>query len=136
MNTRLLMGCSAAFLAVGGVGLTFFPQETLARIDAQPGGPIVLLLQVLGAGFIGFATLNWMSRGAPMGGIYGRPVSMANLSHFVIGASALLKGAFAHDFALEVTALAVIYATFAIWFARLLFTHPVTPSISAGTDNT
>jgi hypothetical protein len=136
MNTRVLMSCSAAFLAVGGIGLTFFPQETLARIDAPFDGSIVLLLQVLGAAFIGFATLNWMSRGAPMGGIYGRPVSMANLSHFVIGATALLKGAFAHDFALEVTALAVIYTIFAIWFARLLLTHPAMPSIAEGTGNT
>ena len=136
MNTRLLMSCSSAFLAMGGVGLTFFPQGTLARIDAPFDGPVVLLLQVLGAALIGFAMLNWMSRGAPMGGIYGRPVSMANLSHFVIGASALLKGAFAHDFALEVTGLAVIYTIFAIWFAWLLFTHPVTPSIAEGTGNT
>ena len=126
MNPRLLMNLSAAFFAALGVGITFLPQELLIHVGARPEGTSVLLIQILGASFLGFATLNWMNRGAHIGGIYGRPVSMANFFHFAIGAAALLKGAIDHHFAIDVTVMAAIYAVFGTWFGLVLFTHPAT----------
>ena len=84
MYTRVLLSGSAAFLAVAGVAITFLPQELLAYASAQPTRVSVLLVQVLGAMFIGSAVLNWMNRGAHVGGIYGRPLTMANFFHFPI----------------------------------------------------
>ena len=124
MNTRLLMSLSAAFLAALGVGMTFLPQELLAHVGAPPEGTPVLLIQVLGALYLGFATLNWMNRGSHIGGIYGRPVAMANFFHFSVGALALLKGSVAQHFALEVVAMAAVYSVFGAWFGSVLFTHP------------
>ena len=118
------MSLSAAFLATLGVGMTFLPKELLAHIGARPEGTPVLLIQMLGALCLGFATLNWMNRGGHIGGIYGRPVSMANFFSFVVGAMALLKGSVAQQFACEVTAMAAIYSVFAVWFGLVLFTHP------------
>jgi hypothetical protein len=118
------MSLSALFLAVLGCGITFFPQELLAHVGVRPEGTAVLLIQMLGALYLGFAILNWMNRGNRIGGIYGRPVSMANFFHFAVGAAALVKGSIAQQFALEVVATAAIYATFGIWFALALFTHP------------
>jgi hypothetical protein len=124
------MSLSAAFLATLGVGITFLPQELLAHVGARPEGTPALLIQLLGALYLGFATLNWMNRGSHIGGIYGRPVSMANFFNFAVGATALLKGAIAQQFALEVAAMASIYSVFGVWFGLVLFTHPAneTPS--------
>jgi hypothetical protein len=121
------MSISAAFLALIGVAITFLPQELLTYASAQPTQALVLLIQVLGALFLGFATLNWMNRGAHVGGIYGRPVTMANFFHFAIGAVALLKGALALDFPIDVTVVAIAYAVFGAWFGLVLFTHPTPP---------
>lgn len=128
MHTRSLMTLSAAFLAALGVGITFLPQELLAQVGAQPERNAVVLVQMLGALYLGFAVLDWMNRGTHMGGIFGRPVTMPNFFMFAVGALALLKAAFAQRFALEVTALAAVYAAFALWFGVVLFTEPETPA--------
>jgi len=119
------MSLSAAFLAALGVGITFLPQELLIRVGAEPAGVPVLLIQLLGATLVGFASLNWMNRGAHIGGIYGRPVTMANFLHFAIGAAALLKGAIGQHFAIDVAVMAALYTVFGTWFGLVLFTHPV-----------
>jgi hypothetical protein len=122
------MALSAAFLAALGVGITFLPQELLLHVGAQPERSAVVLVQLLGALYLGFAVLDWMNRGTQMGGIYGRPVTMPNFFMFAVGAVALLKAAVAQQFALEVTALAAAYSVFALWFGVVLFTHPETRS--------
>jgi hypothetical protein len=128
LNTRTLMTLSALFLAAAGVAITFLPQELMAHTGAQATPTAVLLIQLLGACYVGLAALNWMSRGAHIGGIYGRPLSMANFFHFAIGASALIKGAVALGFPLEVSVAAAVYAAFGAWFGVTLFTHPAPPS--------
>ena len=124
MRTQLLMTLSAAFLAALGVGITFLPQELLAHLGAPHEGVLVILVQLLGALYLGLALLNWMNRGNRIGGIYSRPVSMANFLSFSVGALALVKGSVAPQFTIEVAAMAVIYSAFGIWFGLVLFTHP------------
>jgi hypothetical protein len=124
MKTRALMSLSAVFLAILGVGATFLPQEVLAHVGGRAEGTSVLLIQVLGALYLGFAMLNWMNRGNRIGGIYARAVSMANLLHFAAGGAALLKGLSAGPLAYEIVALAAIYTVFGIWFGIVVFTHP------------
>ncbi len=128
MNTRLLMSLSAAFLAAAGIGITFLPQELLVHAGARPEGTLVLLVQLLGASYLGVAALNWMNRGNRMGGIYGRPVTMANLLHFTVGALALVKATVVQPVPVEVMATAAVYSVFGIWFALVLFTHPADES--------
>ena len=119
------MSLSAGLLASLGTGITFLPQEFLVHVGVRPEGPIVLVMQLLGALYLGAAILNWMNRGTLIGGIYGRPVSMANFSIFAIGALALLKGLVATRSGLEVAVIATVYSVFAIWFGVVLFSHPV-----------
>ena len=38
-----------------------------------------------------FAMLNWMAKGVIIGGIYSRPIVIANLAHFLIGDLELIK---------------------------------------------
>ena len=73
MNTKLLMSPSAALLASLGIGITFLPQEFLVHVGVWPAGPIVLVIQLLGALYLAAAILNWMNRGILIGGVYGRP---------------------------------------------------------------
>ena len=124
MKTRLLMGLSAAFYATLGVGATFLPQELVARFGGRPEGYSVLVIQMLGALYLGFAMLNWMNRGNRIGGIYGRPVSLANFFNFAVAAVALLKASFAPQLAIDVVTMAAIYTVFAVWFGMVLFTSP------------
>lgn len=74
MNSRTLLTTSALFLAVTGVGLTFAPAELLAASNEQH----MIIGQLLGAALCGAACINWMARGAPMGGIYGRPLAIGS----------------------------------------------------------
>ena len=124
LQTRFLMIASAAFMALLGTGLTFLPQELLAHIAIEANQEIVLLMQILGALYIGFAALDWMSRGHHIGGIYARPLSIANLFAYLIAAIALLKAVVAAPVSVEVWVVTGIYSVFSIWFGLVVFTHP------------
>ena len=123
MNTRLVMRASVVFLGVLGVGATFLPQEILARAGALPIGFSVVLVQIAGALYLGFAMLNWMAQGNIIGGIYGRPVAIGNLTHFTIAALALVKSILAGSGAPEVIVGAAAYAVFAVLFGIIAFGH-------------
>jgi len=124
MKTRLLMASSAAFMALIGLAASFLPQEVLSQAGVPPVTVLVVLVQVTGALYLGFAMLNWMARGVLIGGIYSRPLAMGNFLHFAVVAATLAKAMTAVD--LRVVYLsAAIYIVFAVWFALVLFTHPI-----------
>ena len=92
MNTKLIMTTSAALLAVAGISLSFFPNEISNYIGLGVTKTPQLVIQALGALYFGFAMLNWMAKGSLIGGIYAKPLVVANLSHFMIGGLSLIKG--------------------------------------------
>jgi hypothetical protein len=122
MNSRLLMTLTAALLAVLGLACSFAPQELLALVGAPapPAPSLVLVVQALGAAWLGFAILDWNARGAPFGGIYGRPVALGNFLHFAVIALGLAKGAFAAPAAGAII-VTVVAAAFALAFGALVF---------------
>ena len=124
MNTRILMMASAFFLGALGISFTFLPEEILQYFHIAENQLLTLLLQVLGALYLGFAMLNWMTKNSIMGGIYGRPLVVSNFLHFGVSAIALLKVAFKSDHVSLVWTWAIFYTILAITFAYLLFTHP------------
>jgi hypothetical protein len=121
MNTRLLMRASAVFLGVLGASMTFLPREILAHAGTSPVESIVLLVQIAGASYLGFAMLNWMAQGNLIRGIYGRPVAIGNFSHFFIGGLALLKSVLAGHRVPELMVGAAAYIIFAVLFAFVAF---------------
>ena len=125
MNTKLLLTLSAIFLAIIGIGLTFMPQEIATFTGLGYTAIYELQLQILGALFFAFAMLNWMAKGALIGGIYNRPIAIANFTHFFIGGITLVK-AVANNIHLHYTVwiLAVVYSAFAIWFGIVFSKHP------------
>ena len=124
INTRWLMRASALAMAVAGLPAIFMPQELAAFIQRDAGGPVVMLIQLLGALYFGFAALNWMAQGNLVGGIYSRPVTMANLLHFAIAGLALLKAGVQAGGGVVIGA-AIFYAAFAVMFGLVMFGDPL-----------
>jgi hypothetical protein len=120
MNSRLLMTLTAVLLAVLGLACSFAPQELLGFVDARASPALVLGAQALGAAWLGFALLDWHARGAPFGGIYGRPVALGNFLHFTVIALALAKAAFAVP-TLAMLGSTAIAAALAIAFGAVIF---------------
>lgn len=91
---RRLLSVSAALLGLLGLALLFLPREV--ALTAGLGPEAELPVQLMAGGFLGVAILNWAGRGAIYGGIYGRPLVLANFAFGMITggslASATLDG--------------------------------------------
>jgi hypothetical protein len=91
MISSRLSRVSAAVLLFGGSALLFAPDVLLPVL--VPGFPptAAWLGQLLAAAWLGVAALNWLQRAAVLGGIYGRPVVLANLVLYFVSALSLLR---------------------------------------------
>ncbi|MEZ4425224.1 MAG: hypothetical protein R3E98_17635 [Gemmatimonadota bacterium] len=123
MPTHLLMTFVAVLFGVAGVALTFLPAE-LAQwaAGASPGPGGLLVLQVMGALYFAFAMVAWTARGSVLGGIYGRAVTIGNLTYALVAGLALARAAPAGS--LVVWAAAALHLLLALVFGRMLLTHP------------
>lgn len=122
MNTKLVMSAAAFLLAVIGISFSFFSAEIVAFTGIAISETYELVFQLLGALYFGFAMLNWMAKGSSIGGIYNRPIAIANFAHFFIGGMALLKAVISNPgHATALWLLAIAYALFALLFGYLLF---------------
>jgi hypothetical protein len=122
------MTASALVLIALALPCVFAPDFVLMRMagGTSPGGE--LIVQITGALYAGFAGLNWMGKASLIGGIYGRPMGIGNLLHFLVAGIALLKAApHAAESAL-VWALAAIYTVLAAGFAFIVFGNPLPAS--------
>lgn len=121
MNTKILMASSALVMAALGVAATFLPQEIIAALGGGSGRTLPLLVQALGATYLGFAMLNWMAKESLIGGIYSRPVSMGNFLHFAVAGIALVKAVMAGERAVAILACTALYVVFAVAFGAVVF---------------
>lgn len=125
MNTKLLMIASSVFMGLIGIALTFMPDEVLKILEQVPNVTLIVNLQLTGALYFGFAMTNWMAKTVLIGGIYARPLSIGNFSHFFIAGLALIRSSINADIANSYTyTLTAFYVMFAILFGYILFTHP------------
>lgn len=115
------MTLSAATPAALGISASFLPQEILNRAAMPADRFTVALIQLAGALYIAFAMLNWSAKGALLGGIYGRPIVLANFTHFAIGGIVLVKIVAAGQLHVDVAVLTFVYVVFAAWFGFVLF---------------
>lgn len=116
------MTVTSVVLFVAGAGCLFMPGEIAIAIGAPDNRLLQVLIQVIGALYLGLAMANWMGKGLTVGGIYGRPLSIANFTHFFIGAIALLKSVPRTEFTWPTVVLSV-YVLFALLFGFLVFFH-------------
>src|SRR4051794_36493541 len=120
MPSKLLMTGAATALFLSGLSCLFAPAEILAGLgDASPGAAGVLV-QLLGAAFLGLGSLDWWSRVARVGGIYSRPIVAGNFAQFGCGSLVLVRAVIAAADAKTSAALA-IYLLFAVAFGFKLF---------------
>lgn len=129
--SRVLLTGSAAVLALLGLAGSFLPAELLGWLGATPAPALLLVVQLLGALALGFAALDWMSRHATAGGLYGRPLVVGNLLHFTSGALAALKLAARAPEVRPLWAVAAVYAVLALGFARAFLRPPTRASSPA-----
>jgi len=123
--SKTILGSSALLLAFAGLGLTFFPDELAQSLDLPDLTAVTLLIQVIGAMYFGFAMLNWMSRRSLIGGIYNRPIAIANMTHFMMVGIALTKLMVSQVQLPQIFWLiTVIYVVYALIFGWLLFKTP------------
>lgn len=83
----------AASLVLGliAVALIFASEEWTLYFGIESTPALSSTLQVLGAFMAAFAFMNWMSKGMTLGGIYGRPIVMANMVQFAMSAILFVK---------------------------------------------
>ncbi len=119
MLGKLILSTSGLAFALAGAALVFFPQEVATTIGLPPKPLAILPLQLLAAAQMGFGFLNWYSRANVVGGIYSRPLVLANFLFCGVSAISLGK-AFQHLPAALLAAFAV-FALFTAAFGWLLF---------------
>lgn len=117
---------SAVFLAALGLATSYFPEKVLGMHGTVPDNATLLLIQMMGALYLGFAILNWMARGVLIGGVYARPLALGNFLHFAMVAVMLTKAAIAHG-VVQLATSAFVFGVFAAWFGIVLFVHPNKP---------
>ena len=128
--SRILMTFSAVFMAVLGLITSYFPDRVLETHGTVPDGPTMLLIQMMGALYLGFAILNWMARGVIMGGIYARPLALGNFLHFAMVAAMLTREAIDHG-VVQLATSAAVFSAFAIGFGVVIFRVPTPPRDSS-----
>lgn len=118
------MASSAIVMGLVGLALSFAPDDILRALSVVPDAVSKVSLQLLGALYLGFAILNWMAKGALIGGIFAKPISMGNGMHFFIGAMAVIKAA-RHTTGMPLLWVAfAIYGLYAFCFLYVAFSAP------------
>ena len=121
VNTKLLMTSSSLILALAGMFALFAPDVLLALFGTPMADPLSALIQLMGALYFSMAMMNWTAKDSAIGGIYARPVSLANFVHFFIGTLLLAKVVLSSEFNVPIVLLLAVYAIFAILFYWLVF---------------
>ena len=124
MNTKYLMVSSSMVTGFFGLIASFMPNEILNYIGVTIIEYPSLIIQIMGALYLGFAILNWMAKTVLIGGIYARPLAMGNLVHFTVAAIALLKSVLSSSGSVYIWGATILYSVFAILFGLVIFTNP------------
>jgi hypothetical protein len=121
MNTKILMTVTSLVLALAGVSALFAPDVLLSMLGVSVTKPLSVLVQLMGALYFSFALMNWTAKDSAIGGIYARPVSLANFGYFFMGALLLIRYQISAAFNLSVFLIMLIHVIFASLFYWLVF---------------
>lgn len=119
------MTASAVVMGFLGIIASFMPEEILQALEQTPTNALVLIVQIAGSLYFGFAIINWMARSYLAGGIYAKPLTMGNFAHFLIAGIAIAKAAISNKIVTKyILILVIIYLLFAVAFGIVAFTNP------------
>ena len=123
MKTKSLMIESSLFLGIMGLFALFAPEELLKLLSLPEASPLRVIIQLLGALYLSFALMNWTAKDSIVGGIYLRPISLANFAHFTIGALTLIRYQLSNAANGLLWGILIVYVVFAVIFTWLVFVH-------------
>ncbi|MER2028677.1 MAG: multidrug DMT transporter permease [Solibacillus sp.] len=124
MKTKWFLSSSAVIMGLLGLAGTFIPEE-IAKLLGIASTPVTLiLLQIIGGLYLGFAMLNWFTRSSLIGGIYNKPVVLGNLMHCIVVFFALIRQ-LAEQFHIILGILTLVYFGFAVWFTLVMRSNPL-----------
>lgn len=124
--SKIVLISSAVLNAIIGILITFAPQETGQFIGTtEMNNADLALMQILGSALVGIAIINFMSRGATVGGIYGKPIQLGNLVFHLATGLGLLKYVFSSESWIIFGIPALLYLILTAGFIKLNFTSPV-----------
>jgi hypothetical protein len=87
---NIIVYINLVYTTIFGLILTFAPDELMHYINAHNQNGVILI-QFLGAFFISYSIMNWMSKDSILGGIYGKSIMLGNCVFYVSSAFALYK---------------------------------------------
>jgi hypothetical protein len=120
------MTSSSLLLGTSGIILIFAPDLLLNSIGISTNPTTsILLVKIVGGLYFGYSTLNWMVKESRIGGIYNRPIAVANFTHFLIAGLSLTK-ALISDLSLPfaIWIAAIVYIIMGSIFLVVLLKHP------------
>ena len=121
MNPKILMTSSSLFLGLAGIFALFAPDVLLALLVVPMTKQLSVLIQLMGALYFAFALMNWTAKDSAIGGIYARPVSLGNFSHFLAGALLLIRYQLSNAVNVFILLILTVYVIFSLLFYRLVF---------------
>jgi len=121
VNTKVLMTSSSLVLGVAGISALFVPDSLLSMLNVPVTEQSLLPMQMMAALYVSFALMNWTAKDSAIGGVYARPVSLANFGHFFIGALLLAKYQLSNPFHAVIAGMLIVYVIFAGIFTWLVF---------------
>lgn len=124
MVSRLVSTGSALVLFAGGLVLLFGADDVLPAV--APGFPAsaAWIGQLLAAAWLGVAGMNWLQRRSRIGGIYGRPVVVANVGLYFISALTLIGTVRRGAGGTALWIVTGVFAAFAIVYMALMLRGP------------
>jgi hypothetical protein len=125
MNTKLIMTLTSILLTIIGIALSFAPDMVMKSLNISSSFTLMLIFQLLGSMYCAFAILNWMAKGAIIGGIYNKPIAIGNLTHFLIAGLALTKAVLKHqELPVIISILAACFVILSGVFGVIASRHP------------
>lgn len=135
IGTRIARA-SALTVGLAGIFLLFIPDVLLPRVVPAFPPAAAWLGQLIGAGWLGLATLNWRTQNLLIGGVYGRPVVMANAGFYFISTMVLGKAISRTHPAMLLVVVFAVCAIFAIAYGWLLYRGPFAKDFAARREQT
>lgn len=127
MHSSLIARTSAVILAAGGVPLLFAADSLLPALVPTIPPAAGWLGQLMAAAWLSIALFNWSTRNTTIGGIYGKPAVMLNLTLYLVSGLGLLKAPAAP---LAVRVVAVLLLAMAALYGRLMFGGPMDRTVT------
>jgi hypothetical protein len=125
--SSLISRISAAVLLVGGLAMLFAAELVLPALVPGTAGAASLLGSLIAAGWLGMASLNWFQRSALLGGIYGRPIVLANFAFYLVTATGLVRPLLSRAAVPWLWVVAAPASVLAVVYAALMFRGPFDP---------